>query len=324
MRFYKTSLESLPLLENPMLALPAMPASSLNNNQKIKYKNVIRNMFWLEILKNTKTGIENVPTFMDVLEDLYKREIIDYKILTPSALHYIRTGHIASVFSSFYFRASIMNPYFVFSLAKSVLFRALSPKQTQSKHDGFNVFTPTLGWCSYLYGFAETKQISRYVGVDVIPSVCEKTAEFAKTHYPEINTKIICMPSEDLRKKKGFIKQYADTFDIVFFSPPYFQLELYEGELQSTTRYASLDEWMEKYWEMTIQLCHLVLKKGGVLCYIVSGYGNETDDEFTIVKKMNKITTKYVKQKRTYQMYNKNVNSTSHRETDERIYLFQK
>jgi len=110
-RFYKTSLEIQSPIEYPMSVFPPMPANALNNNQKIKYKNIIRNMFWLEILKNTKSGIDNVPTFMDVLEDLYKRETIDYKILTPSALHYIRSGHIASVFSSFYFNINLIHNF---------------------------------------------------------------------------------------------------------------------------------------------------------------------------------------------------------------------
>ena len=158
-RFFKTSLEFTEPHEKPMINIKPMSATKLNNNQEIKYKNIIRNMFWLEILKQTKSGFNNVPTFLKVLEDLYLHQIIDYKILTPSAIFYIKEGHIASVFSSFYFRASIMNPYFVFSLAKTVLFS--SP--VNSSHRKYNIFTPTMGWGSYLYGFAETGQIARYV-----------------------------------------------------------------------------------------------------------------------------------------------------------------
>jgi hypothetical protein len=73
-------------------------------------------MHYKGILQDTKSGIEGVPTYIDVLKDLYLHSIIDYKLLTPSALHYIRQGRIGSVFSSYYFRASILNPYLIYSL----------------------------------------------------------------------------------------------------------------------------------------------------------------------------------------------------------------
>ena len=92
---------------------------------------MIRNIHYEDILKNTYSGIENNPTFMKVLYDLYINRIIDYKILTPSAIHYIMDGRIGSVFSSFYFRASIMNPYLVYSLNKSLLKDIISNSQDQ-------------------------------------------------------------------------------------------------------------------------------------------------------------------------------------------------
>ena len=132
-RFYDVSLkvpESLTISDAPM------KNKQMSNNSLVKYKNVIRSMFYKEILKDTKSGVENNPTFFDVLEDLYVNKIIDYKILTPSAIHYMKNRRLGSVFSSFYFRASIMNPYLVYSLNRSVL-------------KGTRIFTPTLGWCSY-------------------------------------------------------------------------------------------------------------------------------------------------------------------------------
>jgi hypothetical protein len=135
-----------------------MPKTHLDNNTKVNYKNVIRHLHFRNILQKTKSGLQGLPSFLDVLFDLYIRNVIDYKILTPSALHYLEAGRIGSVFSSFYFRASIMNPYLVFSLNQRVL-------------KGTRIFTPTLGWSSYAYGFAECPQVEEYVGVDVITDV---------------------------------------------------------------------------------------------------------------------------------------------------------
>ncbi len=305
-RFYDVSLK---VPDSLQIKEPPMKNKQMNNNILVKYKNIIRNMFYKEILKDTKSGIENNPTFFDVLEDLYIRRIIDYKILTPSAIHYMKNGRLGSVFSSFYFRASIMNPYLVYSLNESVL-------------HGTRIFTPTLGWCSYCYGFLESPNVVEYVGTDVIPRVCRKTTEFARTYYPNKQVSIYNNPSELLLKTKSFISNYKSHFDVVFFSPPYYRLEMYPGKEQSTTTYKTYEEWLVGYWENTIQLCFHVLIPGGKLCYILSGYG--TNNEYDLINDMNRITKKYFTLKSIQPMYNKNVHVTEHRETDEQIMLFIK
>ena len=292
--------------------LKPMKINELDNNKEPLCKNVIRSMHMIDILQNTKSGIENIPTYMDVLKDIYLKNIIDYKILTPSSLFYMNNGRLGSVFSSYYFRASIMNPYLVYSLNHRLL-------------KGTKIFTPTLGWSSYSYGFLECPMVTEYVGTDVIPSVCTKTKQFAKEYYGDKSVKIYCKPSEDLMKLSSFTNKYKNYFDVVFFSPPYYRLELYEGKDQSTEKYKTYEEWLHKYWEHTIKMCEYVLQPGGRLCYIVSGYGSEkTTNNLNLVDDMNKITNKYFTYKRTLPMYNKNVHVTKHKETGEQIILFVK
>jgi hypothetical protein len=282
-----------------------------NNNESL-CKNLIRNIHYKDILQNTKSGIENIPTFIDMLKDLYLKNIIDYKILTPSSLFYMKNGRLGSVFSSYYFRASILNPYLIYSLNESLL-------------NGTRIFTPTLGWSSYCYGFLESPNVLEYVGTDVIPQVCKKTQELASIIASEKKIKIYCKPSEDLFKTKEFMRQYREHFDVVFFSPPYYKLELYEGGDQSTGRYKTYEEWLVGYWEQTIQLCHHVLEKHGKICYILSGYGSEnTKEQYDLLGDMNNITKKYFKFHSQQPMYNKNVNVTKHRETGEQIMVFTK
>ena len=50
---------------------------------------------------------------------------------------------------------------------------------------GTKIFTPTLGWSSYCYGFLECPIVQEYVGTDIINSVCYKTASIADKYYPE-------------------------------------------------------------------------------------------------------------------------------------------
>jgi len=306
-RFYDTSLDydSLAITDEPM------PRDHLDNNTKVNYKNVIRNLHFRNILQKTKSGWSGLPSYLDVLNDLYKKDIIDYKIITPSALHYLEAGRIGSVFSSFYFRASIMNPFLVFSLNNRVL-------------HGMRIFTPTLGWSSYAYGFAESPQVVEYVGCDVIGDVCEKTADFLK-QYPKIKSAIFCQPSESLLAKSSFMTKYREHFDVVFFSPPYYELELYPGEKQSTTVYKTYEEWLEGYWQRTIKLCFQVLKPGGKMCYILSGGGGPNTKQ-DIMEDMNKITKTLFRHRLTVPMYNKNVHVTAkdHHETAEKIMVFGK
>tara|TARA_Y100000361_G_scaffold2559_1_gene2201 strand:+ start:2767 stop:3900 length:1134 start_codon:yes stop_codon:yes gene_type:complete len=309
-RFYNMSLRINKLdIHN---SVEPMEITEIDNNNKPLYKNIIRNMHMEGILENTKSGIDNIPTYMDVLKDLYLYNTIDYKILTPSSLYYMKNGRLGSVFSSYYFRASIMNPYLVYSLNHNLL-------------KGTKIFTPTLGWSSYCYGFLECPYVKEYVGTDVIPSVCKKTEEFSKKNYSDKIIDIYCKPSEDLLKSTRFINKYKNNFDVVFFSPPYYRLELYQGKEQSTERYKTYSEWLNGYWENTIKLCDIVLKKEGKLCYIVSGYGStKTNNSINLVDDMNNITKKYFTYKRTLPMYNKNVHVTKHKETREQIILFEK
>jgi hypothetical protein len=202
-----------------------------------------------------------------------------------------------------------MNPYLVFSLNHRVL-------------KGTRVFTPTLGWSSYAYGFAECLQVEEYVGVDVIPDVCQKTTAFLSQHYPRVKHQIYCQPSESLLNDRTFMTQYHNHFDVVFFSPPYYELELYPGKNQSTITYKTYEEWLEGYWRRTIQLCSHVLQPKGKLCYILSSNGgNQSAD---ILKDMNAITATLFRKKETLPMYNKNVHVTEHRETAEKIMLYVK
>ena len=311
-RFYNLSLDIHPdkLAIHKSGILP-MRNKEMNNNQHIVFKNLIRNLHLFDILQHTKSGIDNVPTYLDVLFDLYLNNIIDYKLLTPSAIHYIHKGRIGSVFSSYYFRASILNPYLIYSLNQTVL-----------KCE--RVFTPTLGWSSYCYGFLESPYVKEYVGTDVIPSVCKKTADLVNMYIEPKMVDIYCKPSEDLYKDNAFMKKYKEHFDLVFFSPPYYELELYKSSNQSTQRYKSYEEWLEKYWNETMKLCHSVLETKGKLCYILSGYGSNTTKKYDLLKDMNTIAKKYFRLLSTQMMLNKNVHVTSHRETGEQIMIFVK
>ena len=160
------------------------------------------------------------------------------------------------------------------------------------------------------------------MGVDVIPAVCKKTSDLLSSQYPRLKYNIYCQPSESLLSNESFMTKYKNHFDVVFFSPPYYELELYPGKNQSTSVYKTYEEWLEGYWKRTIQLCFHVLQKGGKLCYILSEGGGS--NQSNILKDMNAITTEIFSYKTIIPMYNKNVHVTSkhHHETSEKIVIF--
>ena len=284
----------------------AMPRTAIDNDQKTKYKNLIRNLFYREILEETQSGLANVPSFLKVVRGFYLRGEIDYKLLTPSALHYMRENKISSNFSSFYFRASIMNPFLVKSLQERFF-------------KGERVFTPTLGWGSYLTGFLASAQfpVKQYVGVDVIPSVCRKVSAMIPA---DIEGEIVCRGSEVLAKDARFLAKYRGVFDTVFFSPPYYELEMYAGDKQSVRQYGTYEAWLAGYWAMTMHLCATVLKKGGTMCFIISDY-----DKYPLVNDMKAgaLKTGGFQFLRKIPMLNKQVN---YREKDrgEQILFFRR
>lgn len=281
----------------------------LNNGKYPKYKNVIRNMYYREILQTTKTIQPNIRSYLDIILDLFNHMVIDYKLITPSGREMIINNKFSSVLSSFYFKASIMNPIIPYTLSRTLDYN-------------FKVFTPTLGWSSYLIGMMSNDYLKEYVGVDVIKKVCSNTEKIANNN--NIKNKIYCCPSEDLYHNKSFMKKYSSYFDFIFFSPPYYELELYKGELQSTNQYKTYEEWLDKYWNVTMKMCYSILNDNKYLMYIISGYYLNKgyvnlEKDLTNITKKNGF--KYVKK---IDMKGKNIGTTKHRESNEGIYIFVK
>jgi|TARA_B110000261_G_scaffold134193_2_gene151283 hypothetical protein len=302
---YLTNFYNKSLKYNNKLNFNDITDFTLKNNKYSNYKNLIRNIYYKDILLYTKTDIKNLRPFLEVLFDLFNNKIIDYKLLTPSSLDLLKKNKFSNVLSGFYFRSSILNPVITYSLAEKYM-------------KGSKVFTPTLGWSSYMYGFFSNNNITEYVGTDVIKHVCNNTKKLSKKLFPNKIIDIYESPSEKLLNNKTFMNKYTNYFDIIFFSPPYFKLELYRGKNQSTELYKNYDDWLSKYWEVTIQLCRKVLKKNGNMAYIIGDY-----DKNYIVKDMNNITKKYFTYKKKKKLSNKNIDFTKHKDTNEIIYFFK-
>lgn len=303
--FYKKSLDVSSFSSKQKLPL------CIHNDKYSQNKNIIRNTYYKEILHDTNTIQPNVRNYYDVVIDLYKHKIIDYKLITPSSLKLLEKGtNLSSILSAYYFRSSIMNPTIPYAITTLV------------ESDKIKVFTPTLGWSSYAYGVLSNPNLYEYVGIDVLNKVCNNTRKLLTKN--NIQNEIRCEPSENVAKDKTFLQKYKNHFDLIFFSPPYYELELYSGKLQSTNKYKTYTEWLEKYWTPTIKMCHHILGNQSLMCYIVSGY-NYKGHYLNLSKDMNAISEKEgFDLIRSVNISSKNVKITKHRKLGERIYIFKK
>ena len=281
----------------------------INNDKYNEHKNKVRNMYFKEILLDTGTVQPNLRNYLDVIIDLFKDHIIDYKLVTPSSIELISQKKLSNILSGLYFRSSIMNPVIPYTISNHLNYK-------------FKVLTPTLGWSSYLLGMMANDNLDEYVGIDVIKKVCNNTKTIA--NKGNIKNDIYCVPSEDLYKDKKFMNKYKGYFDFIFFSPPYFQLELYKGLKQSTERYKTYEEWLDGYWRATVKLCFNSLKNGRLMFYIISGYTSK-QKYVNLEKDMNSITTEEgFKLVKKLSMVGKNVGFTKHRKSKETIFVFSK
>jgi hypothetical protein len=76
-------------------------------------------------------------------------------------------------------------------------------------------------------------------------------------------------PFEDARAK-GLLEE--SSYDFALTSPPYFDVEKYEGDDTSTTRYPTFEEWVFGFYTPLISNVFYALKPGAVFALNVSSH----------------------------------------------------
>ena len=131
-----------------------------------------------------------------------------------------------------------------------------------------NVLDISAGWGDRLCGFFASENGEHYVGIDPRKEnhpIYKQQAEFYTKHNSFFETEkkadFIESPAED-----ADLTQYKEHFDIVFSSPPYFNVERYSyDDTQSWVRYKTIDAWNEQFLHKALGKIWKTLKKGGVL-----------------------------------------------------------
>ena len=150
------------------------------------------------------------------------------------------------------------------------------PNVSKVLYDKFgskNVLDFSAGWGDRLSGFYASETGKYYLGIDPRKEnhpIYEEQAEFYDKHRtmfePEKKSEFICEPAEDVDLSK-----YENFFDIVFTSPPYFNVERYSyDDTQSWVRYKAIDDWNKLFLHKSLENIWKAIKPGGYLLVNIS------------------------------------------------------
>jgi hypothetical protein len=133
-----------------------------------------------------------------------------------------------------------------------------------------NVLDFSAGWGDRLAGFYAGETTKHYVGIDPRKEnhpIYQQQSDWYERHrskFLEAEKKVDlhCSAAEDFD-----FSQYENHFDIVFTSPPYFNVEKYSyDDTQSWVRYKGIDAWNKLFLHKVIEKIWPTIRKGGRLC----------------------------------------------------------
>jgi len=141
------------------------------------------------------------------------------------------------------------------------------------KLESKNILDFSAGWGDRLAGFYGSESGEYYLGIDPRKEnhpIYQTQKDFYEKHRTffevEKKSEFLCEPAEDVDFKK-----YENTFDTVFTSPPYFNVERYSyDDTQSWVKYKDIDDWNEKFLQKTLENLWCSVKSGGYLLVNIS------------------------------------------------------
>lgn len=208
------------------------------------------NLFYREMWS---TKVRDIPTLWESLLAFVNDTRIENHLIMKSVLFLWPNSTLYS---------TIMRPLGGFTSKASILDPTLA-FYVMNQFEHTSILCPTLSWGSTALAARYLPGCKEFVGIDVLPEVCDKVN---RVILQGMKHKIYCKPSEEVK----FPKKYTKHFDLVFYSPPYYDIEVYsEDEKQSTSKFTTYESWVAGYLKPTIDLCIKSLKHGGHLVAFV-------------------------------------------------------
>ncbi len=307
---------------------PLLSGDSINVRKNDSARRVIRNIFCDEILNDTRVtnSIARSPTFIGTLKMAYNDYILYDRFFAPSSIKTMMNSDSLNTFvylvQSYQPKASILNPYMIYWLMRTQFPEAK------------RIFSPVMSWGSYLYASIHIPSIVEYTGIDVIPSVCEKSRRMLELvkgtkyeqHESPMNIQIFCKPSETFIKDRTFCKNHSGRYDLIFYCPPYYTFELYDSPNQSVDTYKSYSEWLKGYFEPTIELCREVCNPtNGRMVFIIGNYKDIKGNSYNLIGDCCAIIEKYFVLEKNYKLESRKAAMKTHEKTTgEHLMIFKK
>ena len=150
-------------------------------------------------------------------------------------------GTLQRIFSMYYGSVNIFRP-----LIAMEFYCMFNPK---------SVLDFTMGWGGRLIA-AAALNLPKYIGIDMNPDLEQPYREMVAFLKDKTSTEII------LKFQNALSVDYSKlVYDMVFTSPPYYNVEIYTG-----THRITKDEWDNNFYRPIIEKTYAGLKKGGWYC----------------------------------------------------------
>lgn len=150
-------------------------------------------------------------------------------------------------------------------------FRPSAAKAVYQMKYSKNVLDFSMGWGDRLNAFLSCEDTETYFGIDPNASLYEGYNKQIETYNSDKTVTLNCAGAEDVDIPKN-------SFDTVFTSPPYFNIERYTQEdNQSWKKFKKLDQWLKGFLFPVLKKSWEGLQKDGTMVINISDvYSNHT------------------------------------------------
>lgn len=155
----------------------------------------------------------------------------------------------------------------------AILARSLIEEFTKS---GAHILDPCHGWGGRMLGFLLSKTAAHYHGFEVDPKTRDGVQEIfndLKSLAPRAKScNLVLRPFEESKLKPS-------SYDFALTSPPYFDVEKYNGDKSSWRRYPKFDAWVDGFYRPLIEKTAAALKTRAIFALQVGNQSYPLEDK---------------------------------------------
>lgn len=250
-------------------------------------KDVLENGEILPIDTRSRPGHKildhHMPHFWDVqnykgksVKNLFHQELLEKSLLTNIMMH-------STPYPTEIRRMIVM----MGGLGNVTKYRTVTSKAIVQYFGAKRVLDPCTGWGGRMLGTLAAAEDTYYCGCEPDHNTCNGLMNILSDDaIPTEVTQRADIWNDPIEKLLPVLQQ-EEKYDMILTSPPYFNLELYTDGEQSTTKYPTWEEWVNKWLKPTILGSLACLKPNGTSCWNVKNF--QTDKKYPLADVTKKI-----------------------------------